>query len=68
MLAVALYNLWQRSSSTQYARFVPSDDCTCQNCDRHIASALTAHRAHRLDDDVGGDIDELVFRPNPELL
>ena len=43
-----------------------SDDYTCQNCDRHIASALTAHRAHRLD--VGGDIDELVFRPNPELL
>ena len=66
MLAVALYNLWQRSSSTQYARIIPSDDYTCQNCDRHIASALTAHRAHRLD--VGGDIDELVFRPNPELL
>ena len=26
MLAVALYKLWQRSSSPQYARIVPSDD------------------------------------------
>ena len=26
LLAVALYKLWQRSSSPQYARIVPSDD------------------------------------------
>ena len=26
LLAVAMYKLWQRSNSPQYARIVPSDD------------------------------------------
>ena len=43
VLAVALHNLlWQRSSSTQYARIVPSDDYT-QNCDRDTSPPPSPH-------------------------
>ena len=47
LLAVALYKLWQRSSSPQYARIVPSDDYD-DLPDLIDTSPPPRHRAHRL--------------------
>ena len=38
----SVQSLWQRSSSTQYARIVPSDDYT-QNCDRDTSPPPSPH-------------------------
>ncbi len=40
--SVQSLTLWQRSSSTQYARIVPSDDYT-QNCDRDTSPPPSPH-------------------------
>ena len=52
LLAVALYKLWQRSSSPQYARIVNG-------------YSVSPAKLIMDDDDESVDMDELVFRPNP---
>ena len=49
-----MYKLWQRSSSPQYARIVNG------------YSVSPAKLIMDDDDDQSVDMDELVFRPNPE--
>jgi len=86
LLAIAMYKLWQRSNSPQYARIVPSDDyddlpdlidtspspgdagrAQAARQQRVQCVAGEANHGRRVDDQ-SVDMDELVFRPNPERL